>query len=208
MSLEQEIKLVVNNTVKLDLLSMTWLTDLAEGKIETKRLTNTYYDTPDLHLIKHELSLRMRHNGDAWFQTVKTSGITTEGLHQRDEWEHELLDGNWDLEMLKQTPLAVMINDSELWSQLQPVFTTNFVRETLQLSLPNTTKIELAYDWGQVISGDLAEPIHEIELELKSGSIEQLKQLAAKFCQQLSVTPSNINKAQRGYKLAASTKVQ
>ena len=90
---------------------------------------------------------------------------------------------------------------------IEQVFTTDFVRETLQLSLPNKTKIELAYDCGQVITGDLVEPIHEIELELKSGSIEQLSLLAEQFCQQLSVTPSDINKAQRGYKLLASNKV-
>lgn len=208
MSLEQEVKLVINGATKLDLTSLSWLTDLADGGIETKKLTNTYYDTPDLHLVKHELGLRLRHNGDTWFQTVKTSGIAKDGLHQRDEWEHELLDGNWNLEKLKQTPLAAMINDPKLWSQLQPVFTTDFVRKTLQLSLPNKTKIELAYDCGQVIVGDLAEPIHEIELELKSGSIEQLRLMAEQFCQQLSVSPSNTNKAQRGYKLAASTKVQ
>ncbi|RKZ81291.1 MAG: CYTH domain-containing protein [Gammaproteobacteria bacterium] len=207
MSLEQEIKLVINGMAKLDLTSLSWLTDLAEGEIETKRLTNTYYDTPNLDLSKHELGLRMRHNGDIWFQTVKTSGSSDNGFHQRDEWEYELLDENWDLEKLKQTPLAVMINDSELWSQLQPVFTTDFIRETMQIILPEGTKIELAYDHGQVISGDLAEPIHELELELKSGSIDQLKQLAAQFCQRLSVSPSNINKAQRGYELASSTKV-
>ena len=207
MSLEQEIKLVINGTAKLDLTSLSWLTDLAEGEIETKRLTNTYYDTPDLDLIKQELGLRMRHNGDIWFQTVKTSGSSDNGFHQRDEWEYELLDENWDLEKLKQTPLAVMINDSDLWSQLHPIFTTDFIRETMQIILPEGTKIELAYDHGQVISGDLAEPIHELELELKSGSIDQLKQLAAQFCQRLSVSPSNINKAQRGYELASSTKV-
>ena len=208
MSLEQEIKLVVKGTTKLDLLSMTWITDLAEGEIETKRLISTYYDTPGLHLIKQQLGLRVRKSGDVWLQTVKTSGSSVNGFHQRNEWEDELKDAQWDLQKLKQTPLVAVINDPKLWSQLQPVFTTNFVRETLQLSLSNNTKIELAYDRGQVVSGDLAEPIHEIELELKSGSLEQLKRLASELCQHLDVTLSNINKAQRGYKLATSTKVQ
>ena len=207
MSLEQEIKLVVNGEAKLDLLSLTWLTDLAVGEVETKRLISTYYDTPDLDLIKQELGLRMRQSGDIWLQTVKTSGSANNGFHQRDEWEDELKSSQWDLDKLKQTPLVAMINDPEIWSKLTAVFSTNFIRETMQLNLPEGTKIELAYDCGQVISGDLVEPIHEIELELKSGSIEQLKQLAAQFCQHLDVTLSNINKAQRGYNLTMSNNV-
>jgi len=201
MSLEQEIKLVVKGTTKLDLLSMTWITDLAEGEIETKRLISTYYDTSGLHLIKQQLGLRMRKSGDVWLQTVKTSGSSVNGFHQRNEWEDELKDAQWDLQKLKQTPLVAVINDPKIWSQLQPVFTTNFVRETLQLSLSNNMKIELAYDCGQVVSGDLAEPIHEIELELKAGSVKQLKQLSKQFCQQLNVKPSNRNKAQLGYQM-------
>lgn len=207
MSLEQEIKLVVTGTAKVDLLSLTWLTELAKGEIETKRLISTYYDTSDLYLIKQQLGLRMRQSGDIWFQTVKTSGSSVNGFHQRDEWEHELKEARWDLQKLKQTPLAAMIDDQEAWSQLYPVFTVDCVRETMQLFLPEGTKIELAYDRGQVISGDLVESIHEIELELMSGSIEQLKRLAVQFHHRLSVTPSNINKAQRGYKLVARNKV-
>ena len=206
MSLEQEIKLVVNGEEKLDLSSLTWLTDLAEGEIETKRLISTYYDTLDLYLLEQKLGLRMRQSGDVWLQTVKTSGSANNGFHQRDEWEHELKDMQWDLQKLKQTPLVSMINDPEIWSNLTAIFTTDFIRETLQLILPDDTKIELAYDRGQVISGDMTEPIHEIELELKSGSIEQLKQLAVQFCQKLTVKSSNINKAQRGYKIVASNK--
>ena len=208
MSLEQEFKLAVNDTATIDLSSLIWLTDLAEGEVETKRLINTYYDTPDLHLVRQGLGLRLRQSGDEWFQTVKTAGTSQNGFHQRDEWEHELADGRWDLDKLKQTPLEIMIKDSSIWSTLSAVFITDFVRETMQLSLPEDTQIELAYDCGQVRAGGLVEPIHEIELELKSGSIEQLKQLADQFCQRLDVSPSDINKAQLGYKLAASTKVQ
>lgn len=202
MSLEQEIKLRVLSEDKLDLSALSWLTGFADGKIETYHLMNTYFDTADNQLLKQDLGLRLRQKDEAFLQTVKTAGIAINGLHQRDEWEYELESADWDLEKLQQTPLAPIINNADLWATLQPIFTTDFVRETLQISLPGNTIVELAYDRGQVATGELVDTIHEIELELMTGSVEQLKKLATLVCSQLEVRRSNSSKAQQGYRLA------
>jgi triphosphatase len=88
-------------------------------------------------------------------QTVKTSGYVQDGLHQLDGAE-------WDLVKLKQTPLAVIIDNAAIWSKIDPVFTTDFERKTLQLHTEDGTRIELAYDRGRVIAGELTQAIHEI----------------------------------------------
>ena len=201
--LEQELKLVVEADDKLDLLSLSWLVALADRELETHQLISTYYDTPDRYLSKLKLGLRLRKKGSQWFQTVKTAGKVREGLHQRQEWEDELIDERWDLDKLKQTPLAEIIEDGESWSMLQPVFTTDFIRETLQLTVTDGTQIELAYDRGEVRAGNLRSSIHEIELELKSGSVEQLKQLAERLQEHFSLKPSDCSKAKQGYQLAS-----
>lgn len=201
MSLEQEIKLHVLSEDKLDLSALSWLTGFADGKIETHHLMNTYFDTADSQLLKQDLGLRLRQKNEVFLQTVKTAGIAIDGLHQRDEWEHELKSADWDLEKLQQTPLAPIINNADLWATLQPIFTTDFVRETLQISLPENTTVELAYDRGQVAAGELVDTIHEIELELMTGSVEQLKQFATFVCSHLAVKPSDSSKAQQGYRL-------
>jgi len=201
MSLEQEIKLQVVNDNIIDLAAIGWLKPFWQSELLTQQLVSTYFDTPDLYLIKHGVGLRLRQVGKQWLQTVKCTGQVKDGLHQREEWEHELDSDKFDLTQLKQTPLAEMIEDVEIWPKLQPVFTTDFERQTIQLELADKTQIELAYDRGEVHTDTAAEPIHEIELELKTGSIESLKQLAEELVKLLPVQYHDESKAHRGYRL-------
>jgi len=71
----------------------------------------------------------------------------------------------------------------------------------MQLTIIDGGQVELAYDRGQVYRGKEHSPIHEIELELKSGDSEQLMILANKLQQQIALSPSDISKAQMGYEL-------
>lgn len=201
MSLEQEIKLQLQNDDNIDLSQLDWLKPFWLSPPRRQHLVSVYFDTPDLYLIEHRVGLRLRNNDGQWLQTVKCSGQVKDGLHQREEWEHRLSTDQFDLELLKQTPLVDMIDDPAIWSKLKPVFTTDFERQTLQLSLPDKTEVELAYDRGEVRTQTLAEPIHEIELELKNGSVESLKLLAEQCIKQLSVEFYDESKAHRGYRL-------
>jgi triphosphatase len=204
MVLEQELKLLVNSDKQINLSSLILTDYMIDAQIATAHLLSTYFDTASLYLLSQGLGLRMRKSNEQWVQTVKTSGHVKEGLHQREEWEHQLDSGHWNLDKLKQTPLSEMINDPDIWPSIAPIFTTDFVRKTQQLSLEDGTKIELAYDRGQVIAGKLSTPIHEIELELKSGQVKHLRLLADHLQQQLSLKTSDTSKAKMGYKLMAS----
>lgn len=201
MPLEQELKLVVNSDAPLDLSSLILPNYIIDGEIVTAHLVSTYFDTRELYLVSQRVGLRMRQSDGVWMQTVKTSGHVKDGLHQREEWEHTLDTAEWDLEKLKQTPLAIIIENSVIWSKIGPVFTTDFERKTLQLRTTDDTQIEFAYDRGRVIAGELTQAIHEIELELKSGNVAHLIVLASELQQQLSLSPSDISKAKMGYQL-------
>jgi triphosphatase len=206
MILEQEIKLQVIGERKLDLRSLTWLCSQAEDDIETQRLVSTYYDTLDQRLMAQGLGLRLRNKGGQWLQTVKTSGNAERGLHQRQEWDHALDEAVFDVEKLKQTPLKTFIENQQVWSTIVPLFTTDFNRETLQIRLEDGTEIEFAYDYGKVSAKQRGTSIHEIEMELKSGSIEQLTQFGDRVAERLGLEPSNTNKAQLGYQLLTNLK--
>mgnify|MGYP003624283239 CR=1 FL=1 len=201
MPLEQELKLVVNSEAPIDVSSLILPNYSIDGEMVSSRLVSTYFDTAELYLVSQQVGLRMRQSDGAWMQTVKTSGHVQDGLHQREEWEHKLDVAEWDLEKLKQTPLAPMIENPAIWSNIGPVFTTDFERKTLQLRTKDGTQIELAYDKGNVIAGELVKPIHEIELELKSGNVDHLMVLANELQQQLSLSPSDTSKAKMGYQL-------
>ncbi|MBE0438744.1 MAG: CYTH domain-containing protein [Gammaproteobacteria bacterium] len=202
MSLEQEIKLRVQQQEQLDLSDLSVLANLIQGEMKSNKLVSTYFDTFNLDLMKRGLGLRMRLSNGQWLQTVKTSGVVVNGLHQRDEWEHELASPNWNITKLMETALADSVSDSKVWDKVSELFTTDFIRHTIQLKLADGSEVELAYDRGEVRCGNSSDIIHEIELELKSGSVEQLKLLAEQLCLQLPVSLSDISKAQQGYQLA------
>ncbi|OUR71778.1 hypothetical protein A9Q78_09055 [Methylophaga sp. 41_12_T18] len=201
MILEQEIKLQVSSEQQIELAELTWLKQFKQVSSQQKRLVSTYYDTPELSLIKQGTGLRLRNDNGDWWQTVKCTGQVKNGLHQREEWEHPLSSELFDLERLKQTPVKSVIADAALWSTIQPVFTTDFNRLEVLFELANNTLVELAYDVGRVYTAQAEEGIHEIELELKQGSIDELKQFAELFVQNVAVDYHDESKAHRGYRL-------
>jgi len=203
--LEQELKLKVLTEARLSLAQHPVIVEYDQGGGDSKKLVSTYYDTKDRLLMRNGLGLRMRYDGSQRYQTVKTVGISDKGLHQRNEWECALTKSEWDIDQLRKTPLKSILDNANLWPCLQPIFETNFLRETYLLSTDESNLIELAYDYGKVNSSDLSVPIHEIELELKKGSLEVLLQLGEMFVKSLPVVASDLNKSEVGYRLIASS---
>lgn len=201
--LEQEIKLKVLTETKLSLKQHPIIIKHGDGHCIIKKIVSTYYDTDDRLLLKNNVGLRIRHDGDQWYQTVKTAGSADKGLHQRDEWEYALDKPIWAVDQLRETPLLSILKDADQWGSLQPIFETKFQREVYLLSTNESNLIELAYDVGEVCCYELREPIHEIELELKKGSINVLIQLAEAMSESLPVVASNLNKSAMGYRLMA-----
>jgi inorganic triphosphatase YgiF len=200
MSLEQEMKLAVNGDSKLNLDDLDWLQAMTHEQKQLQ-LRTEYFDTPQLKLKQQGITLRMRQIDDQWLQTVKTSGKVQDGLHQREEWEHPVLNGEFDLPLLRQTPLAPIVDDSGSWKQLQRLFFTEFKRDIRLLEASEDTLIELAYDFGEAGSGDRRAMIHEIELELRHGSLEVLQQVAERLKTELNLAYNNRSKAEIGYQL-------
>ena len=200
MVLEQEIKLAVMSDQPLDLSTLP-LSGFRRSEFKTKRLVSTYFDTPDFELAKQGLGLRLRFDGKNWLQTVKDKGQVDNGLHQRQEWEHLLSGKAFDLALLRQTPLQNLIDDEQLWASLSPIFTTEFDRQHCLLETDKQTTIELAYDRGRVYTATMEAPIHEVELELKSGQLHYLTTLAQDLCLTEPLQANNCSKAQQGYEL-------
>lgn len=201
MALEQEIKLAVIAESKLNLSDLTCIVEKSTTAVETRQLISRYFDNSDLALLKQGLGLRRRFNGQKWLQTVKETGKAADGLHERNEWEHVLEQDDFEFELLRQTPLIKVVKNELALSMLEAVFTTDFSREHWMLDLSEQTHIELAYDFGHVYTTSRKTVIHEIELELKSGSVDEVKRFAELLLEKLPVQYSDISKAQRGYQL-------
>jgi triphosphatase len=172
-----------------------------------QRLLNTYFDTPDLDLKQRRMAVRERLAGDQWLLTVKTAGISENGLSRRQEWEAPTTAGWLDF--------ATLVDDAELAAslmalrdQLKPLFRTDFERHSWRL-MHDGASIEVALDQGHItVPGtDLCETILELELELLSGPEVALHALAVALRQTphgaIALTPSDASKAQRGMALFA-----
>ncbi|MFN4148214.1 MAG: inorganic triphosphatase, partial [Rhodocyclaceae bacterium] len=85
MAEEIELKLALPETAQRAFLRHPLLRQAAHK--QTARLTNIYYDTPDLDLRKHGIALRLRKRGRSWLQTVKCAGKQMGGVSSRPEWE-------------------------------------------------------------------------------------------------------------------------
>jgi len=171
-------------------------------------LGNTYFDTADKWLRKHDIGLRIRRFDDVFVQTVKTAGRVVAGLHQRPEYnaEHTSDEPNLSLHPVDIWPPGK--DAATLQSELMPLFSTNFTREQWLIGMPDGSQIEVAFDQGMVVAKgedgeEKQEPICEVELELKSGQTDALFTLARSFCEQGGMRLGNLSKAAKGYRLAS-----
>ena len=168
-----------------------------DQNFQTNKLENAYFDTLDLRLNAEKIALRVRKKGGCYIQTLKTKGQSINGLSKRGEWEWDLSQPKLNLEVLAQC---------DAWPQsinaggLNIAFETNFTRHQVEFTWEEAT-IELALDRGDIISHGNRECINELELELKSGNENSLHLLCKELQKFMTLVPSDISKAERGYRL-------
>ncbi|MDB6049289.1 MAG: adenylate cyclase family protein [Pseudomonas sp.] len=203
MQKETEIKLRVSRETLAALREHPLLKKRNKSGWERLELFNQYFDTPERDLATAKVALRIRKDGDAIIQTMKTRGQSIAGLSERNEY-------NWDIPKAK---LDLKKLDGECWPEqlaeldkktIKPVFTTDFIRERAEIAWGRgkaKVVIEAALDLGKVVAGKQQEEICELELELREGEPAALLELAAELAATLALMPCDISKAERGYRL-------
>ncbi|MEM7191827.1 MAG: CHAD domain-containing protein [Pseudomonadota bacterium] len=168
--------------------------------LETKErhLDSTYYDTPDDHLRKAGVFLRVRRTGHGFVQTIKTGRALSEFL-ERDEWECDLASDTPNLAFAEGTALAPLLTN-DVRASLAPRFATRFHRQTFLID-DSGTLIEAAIDRGDIVAGENSSMVCELELELKSGESTALFSLAKHLAESVPLTLSIKTKAERGFDL-------
>ena len=160
-------------------------------------LTNTYYDTEDHFLRLNGCGLRIRttetEQSKCFEITLKSKGNSIGGLHERIEINQPLPNDKLDLSVLPKEALPNGL------TQLRPLFTTNFKRQTWLISFANS-EIEVALDLGQITSNGQSMPIQEVELEIKQGNKQDLLNFAIELSR-FNLHLFSQSKASRGYRL-------
>lgn len=169
-------------------------------------LISTYFDTPDLALRKRKVALRIRRMGRALEQTLKAPKGLQGGLQSRTEWNAFVENEEPDLSMVGDPTLRKWLNKHTKQDGLAPVFTTDIKRTTWQI-VYNTSRMEVALDEGQIITGDQSQPISEVELELVEGRAADLVTFAQMLIEKYPLVLDRDSKAARGYALYTDAKL-
>jgi inorganic triphosphatase YgiF len=200
--LEIELKLLAQ-TDQLDALKRCAV--LARRTPQHAYLHNIYFDTADQALRQQRAALRLRKIGTgasaSWLQTLKLAGDADTALSQRTEWEMPVTGQSLDFAALQTTGWPAIDPDGALFTQLTPIFTTDFARSTWLVRRKDGSKVEVALDTGAVHSEGKTLPICEVELELKAGPVQALFDVAAQLTGKASLLPFSQSKAERGYAL-------
>ncbi len=198
---EIEIKLLIEPHRVQDVEGLALIREFSEGPATRKRLISTYFDTPGLDLRRRGFGLRIRRDGQRRIQTLKEQAGRDDGLSIREELEHPVESDEPDLSLLRETPYAYLGEDRPLQKDLRALFTTDFQRTAWRLRPKPGVHIEMALDVGEIRRQDARVSICEIELELITGTREDLESLAARLLTALPLVRGTQSKAARGYGL-------
>ncbi len=177
---------------------------LRPGKSTRQTMRATYYDTPDLKLSQRGASLRVRKEGRSFVQCVKSTPDKDEASgFARHERQWPLANAQLVPTLLKNDAALKPLFKGGVLKNLQPIFSTEIQRQTRALTLPGGARVRCDIDQGRIVCGEREVPVHEMELELVSGDVTQLLDLAGTVTDVVPARLSARSKAYRGYTLYA-----
>lgn len=196
MAQEIELKFIVEKD-SADALRQH-LNTLSGEHHEPVQLLNIYYETPDNWLRNHDMGLRIRGANGRYEMTMKIAGRVVGGLHQRPEYNIDISKPELELDRFPAEVWPEGTLPATLSAEAQPLFSTDFWREKW-LVTEGKSRIEIAFDRGEIKAGEEQEPICELELELLDGDASDVLKLARKLVNQPGLRQGSLSKAARGY---------
>jgi inorganic triphosphatase YgiF len=188
---ERELKLHVPEPARAGVLR-----EIRSGKARRVTLQARYFDTPDRDLARAGIALRIRKEGRRWVQTLKAP--SSDAL-SRIEINHIRPAADLDLSLYTGSALESFF--AGLASPLMLRYETRVLRQLLTVT-HGVSRIEIAFDQGEVYSGEAELPISELEFELLEGDITDVFALGAQWLQRHGLVLDLRSKAERGDALA------
>ncbi|WP_150539158.1 inorganic triphosphatase [Actinobacillus vicugnae] len=203
--MENEIELKIMLTAENVEGLANWLNQQNVLAQATDILGNTYFDTPDQFFAQQKMGLRVRNHNQQYEMTLKTKGEIIDGLHIRPEYNLAVDSYQPDFKRLNSHFNLQIPQAEQIAQQLESIFSTDFTRRKWLIAL-NQSQIEVALDQGEIKNGFGSEAICELELELKSGTLNDLLLLLKQIPVENGMWFSNLSKAQRGYLVGQAVK--
>lgn len=166
-----------------------------------KRLTTTYFDTPDYALRKREATLRLRRSGRLGEQTAKIGGTLSLGLAARPEFTVPHLGRTPVIDKFEEEDVRAALEGMIAGRPLVPLFSMRMTRRRWVVTTRGGDVVEVSLDRGRVIAGERTAQILEAEFELVSGNRRALFDIAKAALRGINFSFSTGTKAGLGYDL-------
>jgi triphosphatase len=204
--METEIKLLARPDDIDTLLHSATLQRYATRTPVEHLLADTYFDTPDRALKNQHAALRLRKSGDHVLQTLKVGSASDSALSRRQEYETPVRGERPRFSSLRKLAgrkgkLGALLHSRTLKRHLAPIFSTSIKRTVFPLTLPQGDVVECAVDVGEITGNGAAVSVCEVELELKSGDVAHLFDLALELSADVQLAAGMTSKGERGYAL-------
>lgn len=210
--MEIELKYKLNEASDADaIFADVRILDMADAGSEKHiKMHAVYFDTKDGNLSSKGMVFRVREEGEKLMATLKWDGVSIDGLHVREEINVPLND-----RVYLQKPDIKVFSESDIFEELESIvdgkelvlmMEMNFVRRAVRLD--NGVGIfELSVDIGNICCEGKTKQINELEIELFSGSNEELKDLGEYISNKFKISPENHSKFRQGLDLVDKNRV-
>ena len=146
-----------------------------------RHLVTVYYDTSHGLLLQNGISLRLRKIARGrGVMTFKAPALQSSSVFLRREVEVPAGPKGFDLANFD-LKIQELVKKATRGAPLIERYATDFHRKTIEVNTGRST-IEIAIDSGTFLAGNKTQPLHEVEIELKSGlgvdAIEWAKKIA------------------------------
>jgi triphosphatase len=208
-NMEIELKYKIDSAEQYDrILNDAWVRQLAgAGEAESLRVKAAYFDTIDGVLTRNDIAFRIRSEGDRVVGTLKwrDSDEGIRGLFVRNEINVPIADGTCLLApnpgIFMESPEGKDLLDVLDGKPLANIFDVVFTRKRWRLDFGESI-MELALDEGVIAAHGETLPIREAEVELFSGSKDDLLDFGKKLADKYSLEPELRTKFARGVELS------
>jgi triphosphatase len=168
-----------------------------------------YFDTKDMLLLKNGIAFRIRREGDRVVGTLKWNDrdVDASGLHVREEINVPVTDEACflapDPSIFRQSEEGRKMSELLCGKDLVNIFETVFTRRKFRIDTGGSI-MEISLDEGEIIADGAKDPISELEVELYSGSRDDLMAIGNRIAEKYGISAETRSKYARGVTLIRS----
>ena len=165
--------------------------------------TLIYYDTPVAALAERGVRLALRRQGGGWVQIVTTRPAKWPGMMELRMWQSPYMN-RFEFDSIDDPAVRDWLSRPKLIRRLRPVSECSFRRSAWTLQPGADVRLRAKLDRGWIVAAGRREELSELMLEIESGAVTDLYDLALALAARTPLFPEALSRPERGQRLYAN----